>query len=349
MRFEGAIGIAAVLFAVGCDEVSKDESKGDKASKPAAAPEEGGADGDAKGAASADPAPPPADGGDAAPKTLKLDVFPQHAALSPDGSMLAVTGMKQMKVFDVASGKLVHDGFEPMTITNDDRPCVPMRLWWTTDGFVWAQCDSGIRGYDPKSGKVHATARWPDMAGIGAHDVALDGSRVVMGQGFAKYFVLYDVAADEVTKVDYEVPSASGRIGARTARFSANGEVVSLKFDDGIYYFGVDGKELDDPAKVLAGTIDEAAARADALFDRKLLRPDGATCRFDSGEVVCRRSKGADADPAGKLPPRPSSPPDGVSSPTPKRAHALDGSRVADLYTAEGGGTVAVVTDLDLW
>jgi hypothetical protein len=252
------------------------------------------APGDSEGAPAASEGVPAAGapaGGES--RLVTLPVHPRGAALSPDGSRLAVTAGDELHVFDLESGALERAGFEgPVPATGGERQRAPVQVWWTADDVVWAQYDAGIRGYDPETGAVKAEALFPVLSGITAHDVARDGSRVFMGQGMHDFFVIHDVAAAATERIDFAIESASGMVGAQGGAFTADGEYLSVRFGDGVRYFRADGTEIEDAAAEFAGT-----AYAQAVERGRTFGPIGSPtasrrCFDDGGTIYC----GADGD-----------------------------------------------------
>ena len=261
-------------------------------------------------------------------------VYPHGAALSPDGSRIAIAGGQEFGIWDVASGQAVRTDFAPLVVEDQfgsQEYNEALHAWWTTDGTVWFQFDLGIQGYDPSNGSIRATAIFPVLMGITSYDVSPDGRYVFMGQGMADFFVIHDARAGETSRIDFSVPSSTGMVGAGNARFSSDGDAVSVYHDEW-RYFQVDGTLLDDPAAAFAGR----AEAVDVAEGRGFSSVGAATgCRDVDGTIRC----GSDGNETevhtwGSLRP------DGHTGLQPNaRAVSADGSVVAELWITDAGGS----------
>jgi len=166
-----------------------------------------------------------------------------------DGLLLAGSRESQSVVYDVAVGRF-HELIAPALVS-------PSSMEWSRLGLVlWADLDSGIRGWDDRNGKP--TNFGPGLDGITSLAIRPDGTRVAAG-GLSSVYIL-DVAKRRV------VASQKLEFSPGTAiAFSSDGLRVAFATSQGLGIF--DGK-LQPQTKI--ATLDEFAE-----IERAAFSPDG--------------------------------------------------------------------------
>lgn len=273
-------------------------------------------------------------------ETISLEVFPHGAALSPDGSRIAIAGGAEYGVWDLSSGEVVNDDFAPLTVESgvgSGEYTEALRTWWTTDDTVWFQFDLGIKGYDPETGAERVQAVFPALVGISSYDVAPNGSAVFMGQGMADFFVIHDVENDETHRIDYSIESPTGMVGARNASFTADGRIVAVGFQDQPRYFRRDGTEIEDPASEFSGTRYAEDVAEGRRF--RFVAPEASGDCFDNGaSIICD---------GGEVFTWSQQAPEGAEGRARARVVSADRSTAVDIFVSASGGSIVRVNRIE--